>query len=167
VTIILGVALVLALIGNIALVATRPSPLPVVTVTVTVFPSSPNPDGVVTPTLDLQVGNCFGRQHLLDAGFEEVVVVPCDDLHDAEALFIGDMPRISESLPADPQWEDWATEHCDPAFKDYIGLTEVESEFSMRWVIPSEKAWAEGLSTMFCYIFADSDQIGSINGSNR
>jgi len=169
--IILGVALVCALIGNVVLATSKPSSLPTETVTITVFPTSTtpkpeNPAAVLTSLYEITVGACFGRQFLLASNFRHAMVVPCQDLHDAEVIFVGDMPHSSGPVPGDPQWEDWATEFCDPAFEDYIGLPENKSKYTMRWIVPGSHQWNSGISTLFCYVYAGREQAGSFQGSN-
>jgi len=171
IAIVLGVALVLAIAGIVIQVQSTPAAAPTVTVTTT-FPVDPEPtvdapSGLLTPVFDVPVGSCFSMQYLKDTGYADVWLVPCTELHDAEAIFVGDMPHTSGPKPESDQWKEWAYEHCDPAFEDYIGLHPTKSVHHMAWIYPSDAEWDRGISTIFCLIEGDKAQTGSYRDSNR
>lgn len=146
----------------------EPSPSPSQEPTPTPSPStiSTPPPGAQTVTFDeLAVGQCIPFMEWGDE-VSELPVVACDQPHTDEVYFIFD--ATDGDFPGDEALQTLATERCDAAFADYIGIPYADSELDNYWFVPTEASWNRLTDrTIQCIAYSNDEVTESFRGSAR
>ena len=124
------------------------------------------PPGAQTVTFDeLAVGQCipfmeWGEQ------VSELPIVPCDQPHTDEVYYIFD--AADGEFPGDEALQTLATERCDAAFAEYIGIPYADSELANYWFVPTEASWNRLKDrTLQCIAYSNDEVTGSFQGTTR
>ena len=129
-------------------------------------PTSSRSTSTSTPTTtatQTHVGECFQFGQSDDS---DVIIVDCDQPHDAEYFHIFDF--AGTSLPSDDEFEEESDDICGLIFEHYVGKPVADSTLDYEWFLPASQTWAKGDHTVQCYVFAkdDSKLTGSVRNSN-
>ena len=103
---------------------------------------------------DLKVGDCFDVPENLET-VDDVQHHPCDQDHDGEVVFVGDIPGSNDDpYPTDEVMFAFIFSTCLPAYSSYTG-TEMESQstYDIGWFQPTEEGWEDGDQTVSCYLY--------------
>lgn len=124
------------------------------------------PPGTETVTFDeLEVGHCIPYVEWGDEVFE-LPIVPCDQPHTDEVYYIFDAE--DGDFPGDDALQSLATERCDAAFADYVGIPYKDSVLANYWFVPTEMSWNRLKDrTIQCIVYTDEDVTESFRGSAR
>jgi hypothetical protein len=99
---------------------------------------------------DLSVGDCFDEPATIGE-VHDVQHHPCTESHDAEVVFVGDMPERA-TYPTDAEFVDFIRASCVPAFNAYTSLDfEVAAAVDMGYFTPTAQGWTGGDHEMICY----------------
>ena len=124
------------------------------------------PPGAETVTFDeLTVGQCIP---FMEWGEEvyELPIVPCDQPHTDEVYYIFDAE--DGDFPGDDALQTIATERCDTAFADYVGIPYAQSELDNYWFVPTEASWNRlDDRTIQCIVYSNDEVTESFQGSAR
>jgi hypothetical protein len=103
---------------------------------------------------DLKVGDCFD----LPAGGATAATVkdvqhhPCTDMHDAEMVFIGQVPNTAGGYPGKTAFQSFVKAQCVPAFRTYTGRDfDTDQTYDMSFLFPLTDGWAKGDHTVQCF----------------
>ncbi|WP_431071754.1 DUF2510 domain-containing protein [Microbacterium phyllosphaerae] len=114
---------------------------------------------------DLEVGHCLPLVEWEDEVYD-LPVVPCDQPHTDEVYFIFDAP--DGDFPGDAELQTLATERCDPAFEEFIGIPYADSELDNYWFVPTETSWKRANDRAIqCIVFSYEDVTGTLEGAAR
>jgi putative regulator of septum formation len=116
---------------------------------------------------DLRVGDCFNVRDHDAQEVDEVDGKLCDEPHEYELIFIGDLP--DGDFPTDQATTDYFLASCMPAFEAYVGVSFSESKLDLFPFTPTSDGWASGDHTMQCVLFdpADNELTSSLRGVAR
>lgn len=122
-------------------------------------PATRDEEGTVTEqgeasAFDVGVGDCLGETST--GVVQSVDLVPCDEPHEAEAYFAGDLPE--GEFPGEEAILDYVEANCIPAFEDFVGADYQTSELDFSWLEPTAESWAEGDREVVCVIFEVSGE---------
>lgn len=114
---------------------------------------------------DLEVGHCLPLVEWEDEVYD-LPVVPCDQPHTDEVYFIFDAP--DGDFPGDAELQTLATERCDAAFEEFIGIPYADSELDNYWFVPTETSWKRANDRAIqCIVFSYEDLTGTLEGAAR
>nr|WP_201470224.1 DUF2510 domain-containing protein [Microbacterium hydrocarbonoxydans] len=124
------------------------------------------PPGTQTVTFDeLAVGQCIPFMEWGDE-VSELPIVRCDQPHTDEVYYIFD--AADGDFPGDEALQTLATERCDAAFADYIGIPYADSEFDNYWFVPTEASWNRLKDrTLQCIVYSNDEVTESLQGAAR
>jgi hypothetical protein len=127
-----------------------------------------------TPAVNLTAGDCvqmpdaYEDMDTLISPKERVPVVPCDEPHDGEVLFLGDAWNENAEYPGNDVVEAQAKERCDNAFESYIGRPFDRSALEYIHWHPVEEGWEQGDREIGCVAYDPAGQLEqSVEDSGR
>jgi hypothetical protein len=134
-------------------------------------------DGRVLEAGDVSVfellqGDCLSPPEEVQAGLEEVTVVPCAEPHTQEIFEIIEYEPAEEGnddFPGDDELDDFAQAACLDPFTDYVDIDYVDSSLFITYLLPTVRSWnEEGDREVVCIAQTTGEQIqGSVEGSQR
>jgi hypothetical protein len=134
-------------------------------------------DGRVLEAGDVSVfellqGDCLSPPEEVQAGLEEVTVVPCADPHTQEIFEIIEYEPAEEGnddFPGDDELDDFAQAACLDPFTDYVYIDYIDSSLFITYLLPTVRSWnEEGDREVVCIAQTTGEQIqGSVEGSQR
>jgi hypothetical protein len=134
-------------------------------------------DGRVLEAGDVSVfellqGDCLSPPEEVQAGLEEVTVVPCADPHTQEIFEIIEYEPAEEGnddFPGDDELDDFAQAACLDPFTDYVDIDYIDSSLFITYLLPTVRSWnEEGDREVVCIAQTTGEQIqGSVEGSQR
>ena len=104
---------------------------------------------------ELKVGDCFDLPSgvVTEATVKDVQHHPCSDSHDAEMIFIGDVPNVAGGYPNKTAFESFVKAQCVPAFKTYTGRDfDTDETYDMSFLFPVTDGWAKGDHSVECFV---------------
>lgn len=114
---------------------------------------------------DLEVGHCLPLVEWEDEVYD-LPVVPCDQPHTDEVYFIFDAP--DGEFPGDAELQTIATERCDAAFEEFIGIPYGDSSLDNYWFVPTETSWKRANDRAIqCIVFDYEEVTGTLEGAAR
>lgn len=124
------------------------------------------PPGAETVTFDdLEVGQCIPYMEWTEE-VSVLPIVPCDQPHTDEVYYIFDAE--DGDFPGDDALQSLATERCDAAFADYVGVPYADSVLANYWFVPTEMSWNRLKDrTIQCIVYSDDEVTESFRGSAR
>jgi hypothetical protein len=106
---------------------------------------------------DLRPGDCFDDPTAANESAREVTATVqhhrCSEPHQFEAFASFVYPGGAQApFPAESEFDAFANEKCDPAFKAYVGSPATSS--SLRWYsyVPIEAGWKERDHEVICFL---------------
>ena len=116
---------------------------------------------------DLRVGDCFNLRDKQADEVDEVDAKPCNETHQFEMMFVGDMP--DGAFPSDEALTDFTVANCLPAFNAYVGLAYEDSRYDLTQFTPTVNGWSDGDHALQCALYdpADDELKTSLRGANR
>lgn len=103
----------------------------------------------------LKVGECFDDP----AGATRITDVqhhPCTESHNAEVVYLGNLPDGDSNFPTDATVQDWVRSNCVPAWSSYTGkVFDTEPILSLGFYQPSPESWGHGDRKMVCYVIRE------------
>lgn len=134
-------------------------------------------DGRVVEAGDVSVfellqGDCLSPPEEVQAGLEDVTVVPCAEPHTQEIFEIIEYEPAEEGdddFPGDDELDDFAQAACLDPFSDYVDIDYVDSSLFITYLLPTVRSWnEEGDREVVCIAQTTGEQIqGTIEGSQR
>lgn len=133
-------------------------------------------DGRVTEPGDVSVyelltGDCLSPPDEVQAGIEEVEVVPCADPHTQEVFATVDyeLPEDNDDFPGDDEIDAFAQGACLDPFTDYVGVDYIDSSLFITYLLPTVRSWnEENDREIVCIAQTTGEELqGSIEGSER
>jgi hypothetical protein len=134
-------------------------------------------DGRITDAGDVSVfellaGDCLSPPEEVQAGIEEVTLVPCADPHTQEVFETLDYEPAEEGdddFPGDSELDTFAQAACLDPFADYVGVDYIDSSLFITYLLPTVRSWnEEGDREVVCIAQTTGEQLqGSIEGSER
>lgn len=123
-------------------------------------------EGTDTVTFEeLEVGQCLPYIEWEDE-VSELPIVPCDQPHTDEVYLIFDAP--DGEFPGDDALQSIASERCESAFGEFVGLAYAESELDMYWFVPTQMSWNRANDRAIqCIAFSYEDVTGTLRGAAR
>ena len=165
---ILAVAVGLLTLGSTGSPSTAP---PAATSSSPQPSDAPSPEGTATAeaetvvVAELEVGDCLPLVEWEDEVYE-LPIVPCDQPHTDEVYFVFDAP--DSDFPGDAELQTLATEKCDAAFGEFIGVPYADSELDNYWFVPTEASWKRmNDRTIQCIAFSYEEVTGTLEGAAR
>ncbi len=108
--------------------------------------------------MSLRIGDCLISTELGNE-FTEVPGVPCNEPHDAEVIYLFDMP----DGPYDEDAINTAgQEECYRAMSEYVGPnwdTAMDGDLDFFWFTPSEDGWNAGDHEINCLVYTLSGEL--------
>jgi hypothetical protein len=108
---------------------------------------------------DIQVGDCFMVPVASETESEQQIVEevdhkPCDEPHDAEAFFVGDLEGGTDApFPEGSVVDDFVGAQCLPAFLAYTGTDLFEQEnLDAGYFSPTPESWRLADREVMCYL---------------
>ena len=108
---------------------------------------------------DIEVGDCFmlpaeTGDEASQGVVQEVSHSPCEEPHDAEAFFVGDLEGgAGTAFPATSVVEDFVGAVCLPAFEAYTGSDFLEQQvLDAGYFSPSADSWRLADREVMCYL---------------
>lgn len=152
--------------AELAAIAPEPDETPGDSEDPTALLTMSSPNAVLTPWVDLLVGQCM-LWPWDQEGYPvaSVKVVPCDEPHFGEVFVTGEstMTTYSEVL-LDVEVD----EECELAYEEYVGVDYWDSEYYLSYTYPGEEHWNEGSRGWRCFVYeADHENTGSLRGAMR
>ena len=98
------------------------------------------------------------------AGWTEV---SCSGPRQAEVSFAASFE--DGPYPGEQYLEEAATRTCTAAFERYVGLSPEQSQYDVRWLLPTEDLWVNGSRQGICLIVPDDSGLltGTVKGSGQ
>jgi hypothetical protein len=134
-------------------------------------------DGRVTEAGDVSVyelleGDCLSPPDEVQAGLEQVRVVPCAEPHTQEVFATIDYEAPDEDdddFPGDSEVQAYADAQCLDPFTDYVGIDYLDSSLFLTYLVPTVVSWnEEGDREIVCIAQTTGETMqGSIEGSER
>jgi hypothetical protein len=134
-------------------------------------------DGRVTEAGDVSVfelleGDCLSPPEEVQAGLEQVTVVPCAEPHTQEVFAVLDYEipdGTDDDFPGDSEMEAYAEAECLDPFTDYVGVDYLDSTLFLTFLVPTVVSWnEEGDREVVCIAQTTGEEIqGSVEGSER
>jgi hypothetical protein len=98
--------------------------------------------------------------------------IACDQPHDAEVYYAGNLPSTGTSTFDDYSTYNYAEETCYTRFGAYVGayvgVPYEESVFSADYFVPNQDTWAQGERTITCFLFQPGQVFNqSMRGAGR
>ncbi|MFK4761579.1 DUF2510 domain-containing protein [Microbacterium sp. ZW T5_45] len=118
---------------------------------------------VMTPTLDLAVGDCMPYLESDEAPYE-VPVVPCDQQHAEEVYYL--VPFSGDAYPGEEQITAQSEEACIAQFQTFVGIPYEDSTLEYYFYYPTEDSWTndnDRVST--CVVYSSTDVTGTLQGA--
>ena len=107
----------------------------------------------------------------VQAGLEEVDVVPCADPHTQEVFELVEVetPEDDDDFPGDSELDAFAQAECLDPFTDYVGVDYIDSSLFITYLLPTVQSWnEEGDREVVCIAQTTGEQLqGSVEGSQR
>lgn len=127
---------------------------------------SPGGEDTETVTVnELAVGHCLPLVEWEEEVYE-LPIVPCDQAHTDEVYFIFDAP--DGEYPGDDGLQTLATDRCDAAFAEFIGVPYAESQFDNYWFVPTEASWKRlNDRAIQCIVVSYDEVTGTLEGAAR
>ena len=98
-----------------------------------------------TPHVDLEVGDCFDLPDEASTGsVDEVDVVDCDEPHEAEVVFVGELREGDEPYPSDEELFVLADRACRQT------PVVVSSDFGLLPIAPTVELWESFEGRFLC-----------------
>lgn len=117
------------------------------------------------PVNELAVGHCLPLVEWEEEVYE-LPVVPCDQPHTDEVYFIFDAPE--GDYPGDDGLQTLATDRCDAAFEEFVGIPYADSEFDNYWFVPTEASWNRLHDRAIqCIVISYDEVTGTLEGAAR
>ncbi|MCS5718843.1 septum formation family protein [Herbiconiux sp. CPCC 205763] len=93
-------------------------------------------------------------------------VVPCEQAHDAEVVFVGETDASAGPDYPGASWlSDAAAAQCTATVSEFLGVAWDQSGFTLQTVYPSEGSWGAGDRALSCWVQNPSAQTtGSLRG---
>ncbi|MFB2597490.1 septum formation family protein [Herbiconiux sp. P17] len=93
-------------------------------------------------------------------------VVPCEQVHDAEVVFVGEADATAGPDYPGASWlSDAAAAQCTGPVSDFLGVAWDQSGYTLQTVYPSEGSWGAGDRALSCWLQNPSAQTtGSLRG---
>jgi hypothetical protein len=114
---------------------------------------------------ELEVGHCLPLIEWEEEVYE-LPTVPCDQPHTDEVYFIFDAP--DGDYPGDDGLQTLATDACDAAFEEFIGIPYADSEFDNYWFVPTEASWNRlNDRAIQCIVVSYDEVAGTLEGAAR
>ena len=82
--------------------------------------------------------------------------VSCDEPHDSEVFFVGDLP--DGDYPGDDESSAAADALCYQPFIDFVGLPYEASAYDYTWYSPTQQSWESGSRAVRCVAITDSGE---------
>lgn len=133
-------------------------------------------DGRVTEPGDVSVyelltGDCLSPPEEVQAGIEQVRVVPCAEPHTQEvfATIEYELPEDDDDFPGDDEIDAFAQGACLDPFTDYVGVDYIDSSLFITYLLPTVRSWnEENDREIVCIAQTTGEQLqGSVEGSER
>ncbi|WP_382304528.1 septum formation family protein [Herbiconiux sp. UC225_62] len=102
-----------------------------------------------------------------DQQFTPPDVVPCEQAHDAEVVFVGavDEAGSGPDYPGASWLSDAAAAQCTPSVSEFLGVAWDQSGYTLQTVYPSEGSWDAGDRALSCWLQNPAAQTtGSLRG---
>jgi putative regulator of septum formation len=125
--------------------------------------------GTETPSAALKTGDCVNQGLTVDATGSQVreyTVVDCGSAHDAEVFSVFDYPNATAQFPGYEQIGAVEQTGCQRDFTAYVGIDWADSSYTINYVAPTERTWAQGDRSIKC-LAEDSTGEAKITGSVR
>ncbi|TKV27439.1 hypothetical protein FDK12_12120 [Arthrobacter sp. NamB2] len=90
-----------------------------------------------TDAFSIEVGDCISDPGV--SSVTDIIVLPCDELHDFEAFAATEMP--DGDYPGAPAAITAASEFCAREFTGYVGVEYDASVLEMLYFYPVEESW--------------------------
>lgn len=121
-----------------------------------------------TPASSLEVGQCVDLPKGDDTEVARLDTPNCDEPHDAEVFFVGDLGNGDDPYPGIDEIDRVMAEECMPEFLAYVGTTYGEGELDVFRLYPTEANW-EADQGYVCLAFLRSEDklTESIKDSGR
>jgi hypothetical protein len=121
---------------------------------------------------ELLQGDCLSPPEEVQAGLENVDVVPCADPHTQEVFEIIQYEPEEEGdddFPGDSELDNFAQAACLDPFTDYVDVDYIDSSLFITYLLPTVRSWnEEGDREVICIAQTTGEQIqGSVEGSQR
>ncbi|HYM52990.1 MAG TPA: septum formation family protein [Candidatus Dormibacteraeota bacterium] len=116
---------------------------------------------------DLRAGDCFNLRDREAEEIGEVDAKRCNEPHQFEMMFVGDMP--AGAFPSDEALTDFTVANCLPAFEAYVGLAYETSRYDLYQFAPTLDGWNSGDHALQCALFdpLNDELSGSLRAANR
>jgi hypothetical protein len=105
----------------------------------------------------LKVGECFDDP----AGATRITDVqhhPCTEAHNAEVVFLGELPDGDKTFPTTSAVQEWVRSNCVPVWSTYTGKNfETELTLGLGFYQPSPESWGHGDRKMVCYAIREDN----------
>lgn len=127
---------------------------------------SPRVEGAeYVPVNELEVGHCLPLVEW-EKEVYELPIIPCDRPHTDEVYLIFDAP--DGDYPGDDELQTLATDRCDAAFEEFIGIPYADSEFDNYWFVPTEVSWKRmDDRAIQCIVISYDEVTGTLEGAAR
>ncbi|WP_091226178.1 DUF2510 domain-containing protein [Microbacterium sp. 3J1] len=114
---------------------------------------------------ELEVGQCLPFIEWEEEVYE-LPTVPCDQPHTDEVYLIFDAP--DGEFPGDDQLQSIASERCESAFGEFVGVPYADSQLDMYWFVPTEASWNRMRDRgIQCIAFSYDEVTGTLAGAAR
>ncbi|MFV0257199.1 MAG: septum formation family protein [Acidimicrobiales bacterium] len=120
--------------------------------------------GSETSAFDIDVGDCLND---VSGEIASVNTVSCEDPHDREVYYAFNLP--DGEYPGEAAVSEAASQSCENAFSDYVGVLLDESRYGIYSLTPTQESWDvldDRLVT--CMLGAGNEKItGSAKGTGE
>lgn len=112
---------------------------------------------------DLAVGDCFDEPETGTETVKDIQHRPCNELHDAEVVYVGNYEPASDTYPTQDQFDDFIADRCTGAFNVYTGLDyNATLDLGVKPFWPTSEGWGDGDREITCYLVkADGSQLNA------
>jgi hypothetical protein len=126
-------------------------------------PDTVEPEDV--SVFDIEVGDCWNDPSSESTQTETLPVVPCDQPHDKEVIFLFDLTGDEfDQAAVEPAVE----AECVPAFEEFVGTDYQTSELYLHYISPTSESWEAGDREVICSIYDGTNNeplVGSMEGA--
>lgn len=121
---------------------------------------------VMTPVIDLALGDCLPYVESGDDIPYEVPVVPCDLPHTEEVYLVYDI--ASDEYPGEDEVIAQADERCLAEFETFVGIAYADSEYDFYYYYPTSSTWtSQNDRAITCIVYSYDDVTGTLQGAGR
>jgi hypothetical protein len=127
-------------------------------------------EGDAVSVFELEPGMCFPTLDEARAEVQELAPVDCGTEHTQEFMGTVTYPteETGDAFPGQDVLDAFAQGACAEQFESYVGVSYLDSELFLTYLLPSPRSWDQDDRSISCFVTSAGAPLeGSVKGSKR